>query len=48
VKLDRREFIASAAAGAEGGAQIRAGAAVFNNEEDVERFFDAAEELRGL
>ena len=32
----------------ESGTQIRAGAAVFNNKEDVERFLEAAEELRGL
>jgi selenocysteine lyase/cysteine desulfurase len=32
----------------EGGTQIRAGAALFNNNEDVERFLEAAEELRGL
>ena len=32
----------------EGGTQIRAGAAVFNNKADIERFLEAAEELRGL
>ncbi len=32
----------------EGGTQIRAGAAVFNNKEDVERFLQAADELRAL
>lgn len=32
----------------EGGTQIRAGAALFNNKEDVGRFLEAAEELRGL
>jgi selenocysteine lyase/cysteine desulfurase len=32
----------------EGGTQIRAGAALFNNKEDVSRFLEAAEELRGL
>ena len=32
----------------EGATQIRAGAALFNNKEDVERFLEAAEELRGL
>jgi len=32
----------------ENGTQIRAGAALFNNKEDVSRFLEAAEELRGL
>jgi selenocysteine lyase/cysteine desulfurase len=32
----------------EGGTQIRAGAAVFNNKEDIRRFLEAAEELRSL
>ncbi len=32
----------------EGGTQIRAGAALFNNKEDVERLLEASEELRGL
>jgi selenocysteine lyase/cysteine desulfurase len=32
----------------EGGTQIRAGAALFNNNEDVARFLEAAEELRRL
>ncbi len=32
----------------EGGTEIRAGAAVFNNKEDVERFLEAADELRAL
>jgi selenocysteine lyase/cysteine desulfurase len=32
----------------EGGTQIRAGAALFNNNEDVGRFLEAAEELRSL
>jgi selenocysteine lyase/cysteine desulfurase len=32
----------------EGGTQIRAGAAVFNHRDDVDRFLAAAEELRGV
>lgn len=32
----------------EGGTQIRAGAALFNNKEDVQRLLEAAEELRSL
>jgi selenocysteine lyase/cysteine desulfurase len=32
----------------ESGTQIRAGAAMFNNKEDVERFLEAADELRNL
>jgi selenocysteine lyase/cysteine desulfurase len=32
----------------EGGTQVRAGAALFNNKEDVRRFLEAAEEVRDL